>query len=206
MFTGIIQQTAKVLSLKETKKKRQLAIIHPRAFKKLQLGESIAVDGCCLTVVDFNKNQLSFDISDETLRKTTMGGYQKGQIVNLERALKVGDRLGGHFVLGHVDSVGHICRVKRNSNSLRMEIKFSKQLSRYLIDKGSIAVDGVSLTLSLSRDMVRQAHHVSFGVYIIPHTEKKTNLGFKKEGDPVNLEVDVLGKYVERLILRDQKI
>lgn len=198
MFTGIIQGRGEVVHIE--KKRESLVLSVKPAFKisGIKLGESIAIDGCCLTVVDPSprpsQGVLKFDVSDETLRKTTLGSYKIGKIVNIERAMLPTDRLGGHFVLGHVDGVGVLSNLKKNEGSVVYEIKAPKDFSRYLIQKGSVTIDGISLTVSLSK----KTNH--FSVYVIPHTLKITNLPFKKIGDAVNLEADVLGKYVARLL------
>lgn len=202
MFTGLIQQTGTVENLVVKKNKGTLIVCPKIPFKNIQTGESIAVDGCCLTVVERIEGAvrepplLAFDLSKETLRKTTIRYYKKGTLVNLERALKVGDRMGGHFVLGHVDGVGEIKSVKRHQGSLEMKIVLPDD--SLLIDKGSIAIDGVSLTICNPKKG-------EFTVFIVPHTEKMTNLGHKKPGDFVNLEMDILGKYVQSLILQGHK-
>lgn len=193
MFTGIIEAVGEVVSFKGSAQGGRLTLRSKPAFKKIQVGESIAVNGCCLTVISKKSNPLVFDVSDETLRKTNLGDFKPGHFVNLERALTLSSRLGGHFVLGHVDGVGTIRSLKRTKGSLEMGVQIPKHLFRYLIDKGSIAIDGVSLTVSLQKEGF-------FSVYLIPHTEKSTNLHAKKVGDSVNIEVDMLGKYVDRLI------
>ena len=209
MFTGIIQGTGKIVSFHGGKKGGKLTINcsnspHPplklRGGKRgsyvtlYKIGESVAVDGCCLTVVGHRHQSLVFDVSDETLRKTKVKSYCHGTVVNLERAMKASDRFGGHFVLGHVDGVGRIEQIRKNPGSIVIMISHPKKLAPYLIDKGSVAVDGCSLTVVIEG-------RNRFKTYIIPHTTKVTNLACKKAGDLVNLEMDMLGKYVERLIL-----
>jgi len=198
MFTGIIEGTGTIHSLKMDQDKGVLVVDSRISLTDLKMGESVAVDGCCLTVVNCDGTKLSFDISDETLRQTTLKKFKEGTIVNLERAMKASDRFGGHFVLGHVDGTGTIKEIQRNEGSLELEITYPKNLAPYLIDKGSVTVDGISLTACLSKN----GH---FKAYIVPHTEKLTNLSTKKAGDLVNLEGDVVGKYVERLILLGKK-
>ncbi len=188
MFTGIIQAVGKIVSTK----KSQLVVSVPFPTNGIKIGESIAVDGCCLTVVKCENKKLAFDVSAETFKKTTLGSYPSGQIVNLERAMRPSDRFGGHFVTGHVDGVGVIQKIK---NGGEMEIESPKSLSRYLIDKGSITVDGISLTVCAPKKNC-------FTVCIVPHTQKVTNLCTKKVGSSVNLEADILGKYVQSLISR----
>lgn len=193
MFTGIVEGTGKVVSYKGGKKGGRFVISCNIPLRGMKIGDSISVDGCCLTVIKQSGKKLTFDVSDETVRKTIIRSYKKGTIVNLERPLKPSGHLGGHFVLGHVDGVGKITTVKRSAGSLVVEISYPKRMAPWLIEKGSVAVDGISLTASLSG-------RLKFKVYIIPHTENVTNLLSKKAGDLVNLEGDVLGKYVERLI------
>lgn len=193
MFTGIIQGKGIVVGTGGCLVIRLLFVA-----SKIKKGESIAVDGACLTVSAQKGKDISFDVSDETVRKTTIGSYVSGQEVNIERALKVSDRLGGHFVLGHVDGTGKIEAVKKTKDFLEMEISFPKSLAPYFIEKGSVTVDGVSLTLSLGNPGC-------FKVYLVPETLKRTTLGGKKPGNSVNLEADVLGKYVERLISRKKE-
>jgi riboflavin synthase len=194
MFTGIIEGVGQVLSFQGNKKGGKLVIKTSLPLTKPILGESIAIDGCCLTLIEAKNSKLSFDVSDETVHKTIIGSYQKAMIVNLERALKASSRLGGHYVLGHVDSVGEIQALKRREGSLKVTINFPLSLAKYIIEKGSVAVNGISLTAC-------EVGRNKFSVYIIPHTEKLTSLAQSKVGDKVNLEGDVLGKYVERLML-----
>lgn len=165
---------------------------------KIKIGESIAVNGCCLTVTALERGILEFDISDETLRKTALKHLQKGDVVNLERALKTKDRFGGHFVLGHVDGVGKIQKIRKIENSYRYTIVYPKKFSKLLIEKGSVSVDGISLTVC---DLTR----TSFRVFIVPHTWKRTNLKTRKRGGVVNLEFDVLGKYALKSLHTRQK-
>lgn len=189
MFTGIIHNTGIVESWRFGRQGGKLTIAARQKFKKVSLGESIAINGCCLTVVKTKKNTLVFDVSDETLRKTGLGFYTKGKNVNLERALRPLDRLGGHFVLGHVDGVGKISSIQKKPRSVFYRILYPKKFSHLLIEKGSIAIDGISLTVC---DLQKS----SFGLCVIPHTLKATHLKDLKVGDLVNLEFDVLGKYV----------
>lgn len=197
MFTGLIQSLGQVVSLTQNKNSGYLRIKVFQSLPKLNIGDSLAVDGCCLTVIKKTKSKkpiLDFDLSSETIKKTIIHHYKKDRLVNLEPALKYSDRLGGHLVSGHIDGVGQIKKINRESNSsLKIDISFSKKFAPLLIDKGSIAVDGISLTvcdLKLNK----------FSVYVIPETEKKTSLSERKINDFINLEFDLLGKYVQRLI------
>ncbi len=164
-----------------------------RILEDVRLGDSIAVNGVCLTVTDFDSQQFVADVMAETLHKTTLGYLRGGEKVNLERALRVSDRLGGHIVLGHVDGIGRILEQTRVDIAVVTRIAASSEILRYVIPKGSIAVDGISLT-------VVNVWPDSFSVSLIPHTAEHTTLGFKKAGDWVNLEADVIGKYVEKLL------
>lgn len=185
MFTGLIEDTGLIHSYSNNK----LVLTSPFEAKTIMIGESIAVDGCCLTVVSKEKGFLSFDVSCETIDKTKMKTYKKGAKVNLERAMLPTTRLGGHMVSGHVDAVGEVGKVAKNKDSVTMTFKFKGQLAPYLIEKGSITVDGVSLT-------VCDLKSNSFNVYLIPHTWNLTNLHKRVVGDKVNLECDLVGKYV----------
>jgi riboflavin synthase len=157
------------------------------------LGDSIATNGVCLTVTSFSKNKFTVDVMPETLRKSSLNELQIGDKVNLERALRLKDRLGGHLVSGHIDGVGEINAKKREDNAILFNISLPAGLRRYLISKGSIAIDGISLTIADLRDE-------EFMLSIIPHTAEVTTLGQKEIGDIVNLEVDLIGKYVERML------
>lgn len=195
MFTGIITNTAKVKKWKPAKDGGKLYVQPTKKFTKLKIGDSIAVNGCCLTVVTYKKNILEFDVSDETMRKTALHKLKAGSKVNLERAMKANDRFGGHFVLGHVDGVGKVKAVKCNPGSVEYTVTYPKKFSHLMIEKGSVTVDGVSLT-------VCDLKKTSFNLYIIPHTLKETNMPAYKKGSLVNLEFDVLGKYVANMVKR----
>jgi riboflavin synthase len=191
MFTGLVQAVGTVASLEGGR----LVLSAPNAWDDpLEIGESIAVNGCCLTLVAAGPD-LEFDLSEETLRRTAFGTLHAGARVNLERALRAGDRMGGHFVQGHVDGVGRLVSRMAHEGSETFRFAMPAQGSRYLIDKGSVAVDGVSLT-------VIEPGEATFDVSLIPHTLGSTNLGDRQPGDPVNLEYDVLAKYVERMLGR----
>ena len=162
----------------------------------VKLGDSIAVDGVCLTVTDFDRGILSMDISAETVSRSTLENLRQGVEVNLEAALRLTDRLAGHIVSGHVDGVGRMVLKEKQKRSWLIRIEIEKKLSRYIIEKGSIAVDGISLT-------VNRCDQKFFDVSIIPHTGRETTLLRKKVGDRVNLETDIIGKYVEKLLLKE---
>lgn len=194
MFTGLVTATAKVVARRSSPGGAVLSVDRPAACADAVLGESIAVSGVCLTVVaPLDAKVLRFDVSPETLARTTLGGLETGARVNLERALLPTDRLGGHVVAGHVDGTAEVLSVDRAGDSWTFTFALPAALTRYAVEKGSIAVDGISLTIASLRAG-------SFDVAVIPHTFAGTTLGVRKAGDRVNLEVDLLGKYVERLL------
>ena len=189
MFTGIVEELGRVVERDGSR----LRIAASRVLDDAELGASIAVDGCCLTIVAWDAagtdgGWWEADVSAETARRTTLGGLEVGDPVNLERPVRLADRLGGHLVQGHVDGVGTVCEP---APDLRVDL--DPALARYVVEKGSITVDGVSLTVVRALDD-------SFTVAVIPHTASVTTLGHRRPGDPVNLEVDVMAKYVERLL------
>ncbi len=189
MFTGIVEEIGIVEDIKREKNLSILQIQAKKVIQGIAQGESVAVDGVCLTVTRIKKNILFFDIMRETLLKTTLGCLKPQDKVNLERALKAGERLSGHFVTGHVDEMGVIQKRIVRTNYLELRIFLKKNLKKYLIPKGSICLNGVSLT-------VGQVAEDFFSVYLIPFTKQVTTLGFKKEGDKINLETDILAKYL----------
>jgi riboflavin synthase len=192
MFTGIVETTGRVAGIEPTAAGRRLEVATPLG-SELAPGDSVAVSGVCLTVVAAGSNGFSADISSETLRVTSLGTRAAGQPVNLERPLRADARLGGHFVLGHVDAVGRVTKLAPDGDGYWLEVELPGQLEKYAISKGSIAIDGISLTIaSLEGGRV--------GVAIVPFTFAHTTLGAVSVGDPVNLEMDVLGKYVARLL------
>lgn len=194
MFTGIIENTGVIKKWQPLPKGGKFFVAPRNVLTKVKIGESIAVNGCCLTVVSYKNNQLEFDVSDETMRKTAFSQYHSGMKVNLERAMKASDRFGGHFVSGHVDGLGVIKEIASEEGSVRFRISYSKEFAHLLIEKGSVTVDGISLTVC----GLAKSH---FDLYVIPHTLKQTNLEALKDGTRVNLEFDVLGKYVARMSL-----
>ena len=195
MFTGLVSAVARVVSLRTGVDGAVLAVGRPAAFGDVAVGESIAVSGVCLTVVPPTAagQPLCFDVSPESLARSSLGGLAAGAGVNLERALRASDRLGGHVVAGHVDGTAEVLAVEKSGDSWTFRFSLPASLSRYAVEKGSIAVDGISLTVAALSEG-------SFDVAVIPHTFTATTLGERKAGDRVNLEVDVLGKYVERLL------
>lgn len=193
MFTGLVADVGKLSSLRRSGENWTVTITTSFDTATIELGESIAVDGACLTVTKISAASFDIDASPETLRKTTLGDRKTGDAVHLERALRMGDRLGGHLVLGHVDGVGTVRARAQEKNSILLEIEAPDQVAPYLIDKGSITVDGVSLTVNWVKD-----HR--FGLAIIPFTAQKTKLEGYQPGQRVNLEADVLGKYVHKFV------
>ena len=193
MFTGIVEGLGKVKRLARKGADAVLEIEAAIDLTDVALGDSIAVNGVCLTVTSKNQRSFQADVSAETLSRTTLKTLQTGQPVNLEKSLRVGGFVGGHFVLGHIDGTGRIVSKTQKSGSLILAVELDDMLSRYIVEKGSIAVDGVSLTVNkLEKSRVY--------VNIIPHTAAQTALEMKKEGDQVNIETDILGKYVEKLL------
>ena len=184
MFTGIVEEQGAVVALDGHRLRIRAGVV----LEGVQLGDSIAVNGCCLTVVALTTDTWDADVSDETFARTSLGQLQVGSPVNLERAVRMSDRLGGHLVQGHVDGVGEVVDPVPD-----LRVRIPSELMRYVVEKGSITVDGVSLT-------VVQPLDDGFTVAIIPHTSAVTTLGVRKPGDRVNIEVDVMAKYVERLI------
>jgi riboflavin synthase len=195
MFTGIVEGTGKVMKVEFREQGRRLALSVPPGLTDVQLGDSINVNGACLTVVEINREVIRVDLSNETLQRTTLSEIREGDSVNLERALRLSDRLGGHIVTGHVDGIGTIAELRRERDFLQMKIRAPLSVSKYVVEKGSIAVDGTSLTVNETRGDV-------IALTLIPFTIEKTVLIHKRVGDRVNLEADILGKYVEKMLDR----
>lgn len=193
MFTGLVEEKGILKEKIPSGDGYQFVIEANKIMTDLKIGSSVAVNGCCLTVVKIKGNSFAVDTIEETLNKTNLGVLNPGMKVNLERPLTTEARLGGHFVLGHIDTVGKIEDVKELSNSHWMTISFPENFKHYLIYVGSVAIDGVSMTVAELKDNI-------FSVGIIPHTWNETIFADKKIGDTVNLEFDVLGKYVERIM------
>jgi riboflavin synthase alpha subunit len=191
MFTGLVEALGRVGAVETAGQGRRLRVAAPEdPAWQLALGESVAVNGVCLTVVEAGAGRLAFDLAEETLRVTTLGELRTGDPVNLERPLRFDGRLGGHLVLGHVDGIGRVTAVRPEGEGARLEVEVPPGLRPLLIPKGSVAVDGVSLTVAGLAD-------TAFAVALIPHTLEVTTLGQRRPGDPVNLEMDVIGKYVQ---------
>ena len=192
MFTGIIEEIGTVRRIEHGAKGARLTIQAKTVLEDTRIGDSIATNGVCLTVVSMTGDSFSADVMAESLRRSSLGTLQGGSPVNLERAMAANGRFGGHIVSGHIDGTGTIASQKREDNAVWVKIKTPAPLLRYIVEKGSIAIDGVSLTVAAVTD-------TDFSVSIIPHTGAQTILLDKKPGDPVNLECDVIGKYVEKL-------
>jgi len=193
MFTGIIEEVGKVKSVVQKGKARVFAISSEKLLNDIKIGDSVAVNGVCLTVFEKLNEYFKVEAVEETIKKTNLGNLKTGDRVNLELSLKLGDRLGGHIVLGHVDTTGVIENILKLKNSWIFEIKFPIEFRKYIIPKGSIAVDGISLTIA-------EVDDGKFKVSIIPFTWENTNLKFKRSGDRVNLEFDFFGKYIESFL------
>jgi len=192
MFTGIIEGLGSIVMFDKKTSNRSAAkmkIKLDKIAKGLKVGDSVAINGVCLTAVNISKGITEFEMIGETIKKTNLGSLERGDRVNIERSLKVGERLEGHFVLGHVDGVGILSKIEKQTNQVQIWIKIPKELSKHVIKKGSITIDGISLTIV---DKLKD----QFSVSIIPHTMQVTNLGYKKIGDKVNIETDILGKYI----------
>ena len=192
MFTGIIEEIGTVRRIEHGAKGARLTIQAKTVLEDTRIGDSIATNGVCLTVVSMTGDSFSADVMAESLRRSSLGTLQGGSPVNLERAMAANGRFGGHIVSGHIDGTGTIASQKREDNAVWVKIKTPAPLLRYIVEKGSIAIDGVSLTVAAVTD-------TDFSVSIIPHTGAQTILLGKKPGNPVNLECDVIGKYVEKL-------
>lgn len=194
MFTGIIQELGVVQLLNRRDNNYQLTVAAPPLIKELGVGDSIAVNGVCLTVVSFSDTTFTSDISPETARCSNLGFLKKGNRVNLETALTLSQKLGGHLITGHIDGIGALSSIFKQQDSYVITVKHDVQLNKYIAVKGSVAVDGVSLTIA-------QAEEDFFRVAIIPHTFAATIFQYKKVGDSVNVECDIISKYLERLLV-----
>jgi riboflavin synthase len=193
MFTGIVEEMGAIASLERTLAGTRLTILASVVMGDLKIGDSVSVNGVCLTAVSIGGRNFSVEVSAETLSVTTLGGLAVGTPVNLERAMKLNERIGGHLVAGHVDGVGVIRSRQQEGNTVFFTVEAPSGILRYCVAKGSITVDGISLT-------VNEVSERGFSVAIIPHTASVTTLGLKQVNDPVNLESDLIGKYVERLL------
>ena len=193
MFTGIVEEAGRVEHLRKGRHSTEMVVRARKVARGLRVGSSVAINGACLTVVGVRNRRLKFDVLNETLQRTNFGCLRAGSLVNLERPLRADGRFDGHFVQGHVDGVGTVRRFDRVGTDYVLEIRAPRVLMKYIVEKGSIAVDGISLTVAgVGRDWFR--------VWIIPHTRAVTNLAVRKVGDSVNLETDILAKYVEKCV------
>lgn len=191
MFTGIIEGLGKINGIRSDRQGKRFAIDADFSLEETKIGDSIAVSGACLTVVKLDGSRFETDVSPETLEKTTFGQIKIGDRVNLERALRLSDRIDGHLVSGHIDATGVISQRENLGNAIIVTIEVPETLTRYMIEKGSVAADGISLTINT-------VSANSFSVSIIPHTAGLTTIGFKEKGARVNIETDMIGKYVEK--------
>jgi riboflavin synthase len=193
VFTGIVGEMGSIEAISATSEGARIRISAPETAPECAIGDSVAIDGCCLTVVAGGDGALEFDAVAETLRRTTLGGLRPGDRVNVEAAMRMGDRLGGHWVQGHVDGVGEVTAVEPDGDGVRVTFSAPGAVARYTIEKGSVCVAGVSLTVAAYDDD-------GFTVALIPHTRAVTTLGALAPGARVNLEADLVGKYVEKLV------
>ena len=199
MFTGLVEEIGTIQSVLKGTKSAKLVIRAHKILEGVQLGDSIAVNGVCLTVTDFTSHSFSLDVMAETIRRSNLKNLVSGSTVNLERALRLGDRLGGHLVSGHIDGIGLIQAFEQEDNAIWVSIGTAPELLKYVIGKGSIAIDGISLTVAYVDPRI-------FKVSVIPHTKDVTTLLSKNPGDEVNLECDMIGKYIEKFIsLKEDK-
>ncbi len=193
MFTGLIEEVGSVIAVGASKNGNQLKIAAPHVGKKIRRGDSLAVNGCCLTLSSHRGEDLAFDLLDETIARTNLKNLRRRQPVNLERAVSGTDRFGGHFVQGHIDCVSPVIAYQKSGADFRLEIELPRAFAHYVARKGSIAVNGISLT-------VAEVLSETFVVWIIPYTKTHTNLDRVQVSDPMNLEFDILAKYVERML------
>jgi riboflavin synthase len=198
MFTGLIEEVGSVIAAHANDRGAQLQIAAPQIAKKIRTGDSVAVNGCCLTLSSHRGDQLAFDLLEETSSRTNLKALQPDSPVNLERALSADGRIGGHFVQGHIDCASLILAFEERAGDHRLEIQLPAEFAHYIVSKGSIAMNGISLT-------VAEVLSKSFVVWIIPYTKRHTNLDRAKAGDLVNLEFDILAKYVERMLSRQER-
>lgn len=193
MFTGIIEEKGEVRSISSAGPSARLTVKAGLVLQGTSLGDSIAVNGVCLTVTDLSNDAFTADVMHETLDRSSLGSLRSGSVVNLERAMTMERRFGGHIVTGHIDGTGKITGIKKDGNAIWYTISAGPRILRYIIEKGSVALDGISLTVAAVTDR-------DFSVSVIPHTMAETNLSAKKAGDIINIENDCIGKYVEKLL------
>lgn len=193
MFTGIVEEVGKIKKIERNTVSAKLSIEADKVLQEIKEGDSIAVNGICLTVTSFTKNSFTADVMHETMNRTTLGKLKENGPVNLERALSVMGRFGGHMVSGHIDGRGKIVGIEKDDNAVLFTIETTEKILRYIVEKGSIAINGISLT-------VARVDRKNFTVSVIPHTLRVTSLGSFQKGDEVNLENDIVGKYIEKLL------
>lgn len=193
MFTGIVEEVGVIKNIKHGQHSAVLTIQAKTVLEETRIGDSIAVNGICLTVTRLFPDGFSADVMHETLNRSSLAGLTAGSVVNLERAMPANGRFGGHIVAGHVDGVGHIANIRKDDTAVWYTVHAGPEILRYVVEKGSITIDGISLT-------VAAVDETSFSVSLIPHTAAVTTLGKKRAGDTVNLETDIIGKYVEKLL------
>ncbi len=198
MFTGLVEEIGQVINISTGTNSAEITIKGEKVLKDIKLGDSISVNGVCLTVKRFSENNFTLDVMPETVRRSNLNNLIKGSKVNLERAMALGERLGGHIVSGHIDDCGKIINIKNEDIATWITVKVSNEILKYIVLKGSVAVDGVSLT-------VAEVNQEGFSISLIPHTKGETTLYEKKIGEEVNIECDLIGKYVERLIFMKNK-
>lgn len=193
IFTGIIEEIGTISSIQKSAKSARLAINAALIFDDIRTGDSVAVNGVCLTVTSILNKVFTADVMNETLNRSNLGDQSVGSKVNLERAMLAGGRFGGHIVSGHIDGTGQIVKTERDDNAVWLTISASQNILKYIVEKGSVTIDGISLT-------VARAEENDFAVSVIPHTGKETTLLNKRVGDTINLENDIIGKYIERFL------
>lgn len=198
MFTGIVEEMGTIAGIQKGAKSAILTIQAKKVFSDIHIGDSIALNGVCLTVTSYGKDTYTADVMNETLQRSSLGSLTIGSKVNLERAMAADGRFGGHIVSGHIDGTGTIKKVEKDDNAIWYTIAASENLMKYIVEKGSIAIDGISLTVARRTDE-------DFAISMIPHTAKETVLSEKKPGDIVNLENDIVGKYIEQLMQYNKK-
>ncbi|MGN0181821.1 MAG: riboflavin synthase [Candidatus Ornithomonoglobus sp.] len=192
MFTGIVEEIGTIERVLAGTKSCSVTVKADKVFNDIKLGDSIAVNGVCLTVTDFKKPYFTSDVMPETMRRTSLGGLVRGSRVNLERAMQLNGRFGGHIVSGHIDGTGTILSMVREDNAVWVRVGAPRDITKYIVEKGSVALDGISLT-------VADVSPEEFSVSIIPHTAAETTLSERKNGDKINIECDIIGKYAEKL-------
>lgn len=196
MFTGLIEEVGIIMKVERKGDDAIITISHSSVLDDLKLGDSISVDGVCLTITHMQAPNFNVEASAETFRRTTLGSKKPNQKVNLERALRLNERLGGHLVTGHIDGVAKISAIIQEGSSQKMTFQISRRITQYLVEKGSVSVDGISLT-------VNEVNGEHFSVNVIPYTVFHTTLASRRVGDEVNVETDIIGKYVEKLVARE---